>query len=481
MKNVATNRIPNKLWKYRVVVCCWSILLTGCMVGPNYHTPTESMPSHFTNSKPHSSTKQFHSSWWPSLKDPMLVSLINQALHQNWDIQQAEAKIRQSRAELNISSADYFPQLNASGKISRDHLSANSELLSSIPFKIPLNYTDNKLEFDASWELDLFGHTRRSVEASNSTFQSTIENTNDTALRVAAEVAKNYIQYRTYQQRIIIAKHTIASYKKTAKLITLRMHAGNASSVDVERIESQALSAEASLPPLQAEMRATLAALAVMINEYPESLYTRLNQVARIPVIKSALSIGTPSDLLQKRPDIRAAERNLAAATANIGVATANQFPRFQLVGDIGSDTVVPGTFAQAASRYWSYGPQIYLPIFQAGRLRNAVKENKAMRDSIFAEYKKSVLQALADVESALIRNEKEKLREKNLLLSYKQIQSSVRLIQLQYVTGKSTLMDVLDVQRQADELHDQYVQAMGQVAINQVSLYKALGGAVMR
>ncbi len=462
--------------KNYIFIFLGSVTLTGCTVGPNYQTPTAPLPSHFINTKQQSTVT---TNWQSTVKDPILVKLIQQALMRNWDIQQAQAKIRQSRAELNIATADFLPELNATGKISRDHLSANSELLSSIPFKIPLNYTDSKVEFDASWEVDVFGHTRRSVEAANATLQSSLENSNDTAIRVAAEVAKDYIQYRIYQQRIIIAKNTLISYQKTASLIKLQLQAGKTNAVDLQRVQSQALSAEASLPPLQAEERATLAALAVMVDEFPESLFEKLQQPRSIPIIQSKnLSVGIPSDLLQRRPDIRMAERELAAATANIGVAVANQFPRFQLIGDIGSETAVAGTFTNAASRYWSYGPQIYLPIFQGGRLRNAIKANEAARDAIFATYKKSVLQALADVESALIRYKKEKLREQELLSSYNKIKTSVRLINLQYRDGKTALMDVLDVERQANDLHDQYVQSVGQVAINRISLFKALGGA---
>jgi outer membrane protein TolC len=174
------------------------------------------------------------------------------------------------------------------------------------------------------------------------------------------------------------------------------------------------------------------------------------------------------------------AERELANATANIGVATANLYPRFQLVGDIGSETVINGTFTHAASRYWSFGPQISLPVFQGGRLRNAVKENEAARDAALATYKKSVLQALADVESALIRYQNEQIRERRLLSSYKKIKASIGLVNLQFKNGKAALTDVLDVERQAYDVQDQYVQSKGQVEVNRVSLYKALGGGIV-
>ena len=456
-------------------------LLTGCTVGPNYHTPNAPLPSKYSLAKPNVASQKANRFWSNSLGDPILVNLINQALRgNNLDIQKAYANICQARAELGITRADLFPQLNASGKISRDRLSANSEILVAFPDGIiPLNYTDYKFEFDASWELDFFGRIRRGVEASRARFQSAIENQYNVAISTAAEVANIYTQYRVYQQRIIIAQNTIHSYTQTVKLVKLQKQAGSATGVDLSRAESEVLSAKATLPPLQAEAKATLAALAVLVGEYPESLFKKLSKTAPIPVVSTRnLSVGLPSDLLLRRPDIKIAERNLAAATADIGVARANQFPRFQLVGDLGSDTTIPGAFFQAASLFWSVGPQVSLPIFQGGRLINAVKAQKAARNSALANYKQTVLQALADVESSLIRYDRERLRKQKIQASYNKLKSALRLIKLQYRSGQTSLIDVLDVERQLNQLADEQAQSAGQVTINLVSLYKALGGS---
>jgi len=455
------------------------IVLSSCTLGPNYHQPNQPLPTQYIDAKKQIAAKKINNLWWTSLGDATLVTLINQALSgDNLDIQKAQARVRQSRAALGIANADLYPKLNTSGKISRDHLSANSEMLASIPTDIPLHYTDYQAGFDASWELDFFGRTRRAAEAANARLQASIEAQNDIAITTAAEIARIYTQYRVYQQRIAIAQHTIASYAETAKLVKLQAQAGSATGVDLQRVESAVLSAKSTLPPLQAEARASLSALAVMVGQFPETLYTRLNNPAPIPILKPKnLAVGLPSDLLQNRPDIRAAERNLAAATADIGVATADQFPRFQLVGNLGMDTVLSGTFAQAASHYWSIGPQLSLPLFQGGRLKNAVKEREAMRDIALANYKQSVLQALADVESALVRYDRERLKNTDLRASYDKLKSTVRLVKIQYKAGEASLIDVLDVERQLDQLNDQQAQSVGQVAINLISLYKALGG----
>lgn len=465
---------------FRLLLLLLLSLLSGCTVGPNYHKPDAPLPSKYSLAQPNLTVQKTNPFWSSSLNDPVLIGLINQALRgNNLDLQKAYANICQARAALGITRADLFPQLNANGKISRDRLSGNSEILVAFPKGfIPLNYVDYKFGFDASWEIDFFGRVRRGVEASHATFQSAIETQYNVVISTAAEVANIYTQYRVYQQRIIIAKKTIRSYSETIKLVKLQMQAGTATGVDLKRVESEVLSAQAALLPLQAEVKASLAALAVLVGEYPESLFKKLSKTAPIPIISTRnLSVGLPSDLLLRRPDIKMAERNLAAATANIGVARANQFPRFQLVGNLGSDTTIPGAFFQEASGYWSIGPQVSIPIFQGGRLKNAVIAQEAARDSALASYKQTVLKALADVESSLIRYDRERLRKQKIQAAFNKLQSALRLIKLQYRSGQTSLIDVLDVERQLNQLADEQAQSAGQVTINLVSLYKALGG----
>lgn len=456
------------------------LLIQSCTVGPNYHAPDLSLPPSYISQHNKTVAKHNERFWWYALKDRTLVKLINKALTgNNLDIQKAQAKIKQSRALLGISSADFYPQLNAHGKLVRDRLSANSELLSAFPKGlIPLSYTDYVLGFDASWELDFFGYTRRTVEASTARWQSQFESANDVVITTVAEVAKTYTQYRVYQQRISITKHNIASYAETARLVRLQYRAGSATQLDVKRIESQLLAAKALLPPLQADARAQVAALAVLVGEYPEDLYRELKRPAPIPrMTTQLLSVGLPSDLLRRRPDIRMAERELAAATADVGVAVANEFPRFQLAGNLGFDTVFPGTYWDNASRYWSIGPKFSLPIFQGGRLKQTVNAREAERDLAFAAYKKVVLNALAEVESSLVRYDQERLRKRNLAASLAKLKSAVRLVTLQYRSGQASLTDVLDVQREVDSINEQYAQSIGQVTVNLIALYKALGG----
>ena len=464
---------------FRLFFLCF--LLIGCTVGPDYHPPQNKLPTEYSAPKSDFSSKNQHQFWSLTIGDKTLTRLIHQALlGANFDIQKSYASILQARATLGIAKADFFPQLNAEGKISRDKLSGNTELIVAFPpGSVPLNYTDYKFGFDASWELDFFGRIRRNVEASKARFQNMVENQQNVAISVAAEVASIYTQYRIYQQRIIIAKKTITSFTETVHLVKLRMQAGSASKVDLNRVESEVLSSKAIVPPLRAEGRASLAALAVLVGELPESLFKELDKTAPIPKIKpKRLSVGLPSDLLRRRPDIRMAERTLAAATADIGVAVANQYPQFQLIGDLGSETTILGTFFQAASSYWSIGPHVNIPIFQGGRLKDAVAAQVQVRDIALANYKQTILQALGDVESSLIRYNKERIRSQKINASYDKLGSVLNLVKLQYREGKASLTDVLDVERQLEQLEDQRVQSEGQVTIDLISLYKSLGGS---
>lgn len=457
------------------------VSLSGCTLGPNYKAPTPKMPTHYTTKNPNEASQPITPFWHSAFNDPILNELITKALHgTNTDIQKAVAKISQARAELGMTQANFAPQLNASGRLVRDHVSGNSEIISAFPKgSIPLTYTDYRFGFDASWELDVFGHNRRALEASRAHFQSALENQYNVALITSAEIANLYTQYRVLQERVRIAQQTIESYNKTLKLVKLQLEAGVANRVDVNRVSSEVHSSKAVLPLLQADERATVSALAVLVGKTPEFLIHKLAPKAPIPSMNSTnLVVGLPSLLLQRRPDIKMAERELAAATAEVGVAVTNQFPRFQLIGRLGFDTTIAGTYFQSASSYWTYGPQVSLPIFQGGRLKQAVKVQEALAYSALANYKKTVLQALADVESSLIRYEKERARHQELVNSLTTLKNALELIRLQYKEGKTSLIDVLDVERQLNQLAEQKVQSTGQVTIHLIALYKALGGS---
>jgi NodT family efflux transporter outer membrane factor (OMF) lipoprotein len=455
-----------------------SLILTACTVGPNYQIPTETIPTHYTAGGKHVSASSGNHLSLNLFRDPLLNSLIAEAINgNNFDVQTAKANIVASRAALGIANANFLPEINANARVTRDHLSKNGELLGSIPFPIKNLFTDYTAGFDASWELDLFGGTRRSAEAARAKLQSVMEQQKNIFIMTAAEVARTYIEYRVYQQRIILAKHSIETYTETQKLTKLLVDTGEKSRVDLNRIESETLSAKANLHALLAEEQATLNALAVLVGEYPENLSQRLRSNGRIPTLNTHIYVGLTSDLLKRRPDIQVAERELAVATANIGVAVSNLYPQFQLVGKLGTDTIFPGTFSEVASRYWSWGPRISIPLFQGGKLHNAVDQTKALQDVALINYRKTILTAFADVESSLIRYDQERAKKRDLQHAYAEIKTALRLTRMQYQNGSISLSELLDVERQVDSLGAEYCQSSGRAAINLVALYKALGG----
>jgi len=448
--------------------------LTACAVSPTYHTPKFILPNQYTFSPPN---KIFSHAF---LHDRILTSLIYEALSgKNLDLKMAWARIRQAQAELGMSKAALIPQLDLHGKISMDKLSGNSELLSNFAIQqnLPLNYTDYKLTFDASWEIDFFGRITRAIESKRAQFESTLENQYYLSLIISAEIAKLYTQYRVFQKRIQIATEGIRLYDQSLLLMKQLTKTGAQSQIQLFRMESNRYSALSNLTVLEAESKANVAALAILVGVFPEKLFIKLNQNAPIPKIDSRqLAMGLPSDLLKNRPDIKIAERELAAASADIGVAIANQFPQFQLVADLGKDSVNPGHFFQKASSLWSLSPQLTLPIFEAGKLKNNVAAKKAIRDQKLFAYKKSILQALSDVETSLIRYHKEKEKNNHLFSALNKLSSERKLVELEYRLGKVTELELISIKLEENTLKDQSIQSEGQMIVHFIALSKSLG-----
>jgi len=418
--------------------------------------------------------------WWQVLGDDNLTALVERAIKgANLDLQTATARIREARAERGIAGAAELPTVNASAQASRDRYSRNSELFANLPFPNPLvQFTDYRAGFDASWEVDVFGHVRRSVEAADARLQSAQANMRDVRIAVAAEVARSYIAFRQTEAQIALAEADLASLQELTRLVQLRFDAGNASELEVHRADANLQTQSALLATLQADKGATVDALGVLVGATPEEVTGLLTPGWAVPTIRSErVAVGLPSDLLRRRPDVRRAERDIAAATADIGVATAELYPRFSLVGNFGSDSVHPGEFWQHASRTWSLAPQVSLPIFGRGRLTSEVSAREAARDAAVATYQKAVLQALSDTEAAMIRYDRARARLTASEQVAAQLDANAALVRREFEEGRSSRIDLLDAERQARQAEEQRVDAAGNQATQLVALYKALGG----
>ena len=455
-----------------------AIALGGCTAGPAYRPPVDTPAPQYLTQAPVFTAATPAERWWSAFGDPLLDELIAAALADNPDLLAAEARVRAVRALRTAAGADALPQLEARGDVSRDQLSRNGENFANLPFPNPKSeFTDYRVGFDASWELDFAGRTRRAIEAATARVDSALESRNDARVVLAAEVVSTYVSYRVGQQRVALAGETLTAYAETARLVELQRRAGLASDLEQQRAVAERLSAEAVVPALEAETGAALYRLAALIGQPPAALAARLAAVAPVPPPPDSVPVGLPSDLLRRRPDIRRAERELAAATADIGVAVAEQYPRFSLTGDVGVDSIRSGDLTRAASRFWNFGPQLSVPLVAGGRLRAQVSAREATRDAALQTYRGTVLTALADTESALIRYSRERSRAASLTASHAALEHSLALARQRYGAGETALTDVLDVERQANQLADLKAQSAGQVALDFAALHKALGG----
>ncbi len=458
------------------LLLCLPLLLLACRpVGPTYVTPASGLPAAYAAS---GGTATLSSRWWEPLGDAQLNGLIQRALAQSPDLRIAEARLRQARAMQGIQDAAGGPELGVGGQVSKDRLSANGEMLANLPFKnIQTEFTNHQIAFDASWELDLFGHNRRLSEAAQARAEATAERLRDAGLVLSAEVARNYIEYRTWQQRLRLGLDNLKNHEELVRLTTLQARAGEVTSLEVQRAETSRRIQEASLAELRLGMRQSLAALSILTDLPMASLEAQLGETARPLAVPEAPAPGLPSDLLKRRPDVRIAERELAAASADIGAAVADRYPRFSLVGTGGWASVQSGTLLDSASRMWSVGPQFHVPIFNNGQMKSRVKANEAAFEATSASYRKSVLSAVADVEVALTRMARSEDRRRQLLDAEDQQRRLVSMTELQWKAGEVSKITLLEARRNLIGQEDQTLQASSQSLSALVSLCKALGG----
>lgn len=464
-------------------VLAWPLalgLLGACTVGPDYERPEVATPSSFT-AAPASETPVIDR-WWEGYGDPALTALVERALAQNLDLAAANARIAQARASLDIARANDGPRVEADGSVQYQRLSENGAQLNNVPrevFTPDLDFPVYRASIDASWELDFWGARRRESEAAVARTASALEDRRDAAVRVAAEVARNYAELRAAETRIGIARETARSSRRTLGLVEQRVRAGEEARLEANRAASEVREAEAAIPPLDAERGAALYAVDLLIGGQPGAADRVILASARSEARLRApeVAIGLPSDLLRRRPDIRRAERELAAETAEVGVAVADLYPRFSLTGTLGLESVRAGDFVESASRFWSFGPSLLAPLFDNGARRAEVRRQRAQVDEALAEYKQAVLRGLSDVETALIRLAQERERARRLTASREELGRAVELTRLRYQAGEADLLELLDQERRVARLDDLVAQSNARVLTNSITLEKALGG----
>lgn len=455
------------------------LALAGCKVGPDYKAPEMAMPGSFSESGASSNDPVGDlSRWWTVFGDPSLDSLIARSLDGNIDLQIAAARIREARANRGVVASAWYPDVEASGSYRHARSSRNSVTGGAGDFGFKRDVDSFIGGFDAAWELDVFGGTARAVESADAQIQSAVEARRDVMVILVAEIAANYIDLRGAQREIITTRSNLKTQQDTLELTRQRAKAGIVSDLDVARSEAQVATTAATIPTLEQRVRQDMHRLAVLLGRDPLSLVEELNPAGSNPATTvPVVPVGIPSELLRRRPDIRRAERNLAAATADIGVATADLFPRFSLNGSFGWSSELPKNFFNEQSIFWGFGPSVRLPIFNAGRIRSNIDATDARAQQALSIYEQTVLVALQDVEDALVAYEKEQARREELQRAVDSNRRAVSLSQELNNRGLVDFLSVLDAQRALFVTEALLVESDARISINLVSLYKALGG----
>jgi len=454
-----------------IVPMITAILLSGCVVGPDYRTPILPMPANWSGEKPTKSVQPAQlSQWWQRLRDPQLNTLIEEAVAGNLDVATAKAKIREARASYRQSAGTLLPSVDGSGSVTRNKSAETTSGTNSI-------YSEYQAGFDASWELDLFGANRRGVEAARYGVDAAQEELRSTLLTLVGDVASYYTQARGYQARIALARRSAVSQRQTAELTRTMALAGSATAADVAKAMGQAASTEAAVPTLEASYAEAVHRLAVLTGRPPAALSERLKRSKPIPSPRLPMPTGIPADILLSRPDVRMAERQYAQYTAKVGQAEAARYPSVSLTGNISTAALNLGDLGKNSSIGWSFGPSLSVPLFNAGQLQAAADVARAQRDQYFIAYRASVLTALEDVENALVLMAQERIRIGKLAASAKSYGEAASLEGTLYKAGETSLLDVLDAQRSLYSAEDSLLQSRVLLATNYIALNKALGG----
>ena len=463
-----------------------TLLAGGCAnlpsVGPNYHAPETKAPAHWAEPQAGGETNAAAATaaWWKNFHDSELDSLIARAVRANLDLRIAQARVREARAHYRMTSADFWPTINGSGSYARQRESQNQPLVGPgdhLPSGIPFENNFYQSGFDASWEIDVFGGTRRATEAARAQVAATQFGEREVLVTLLGEVARNYVEARGYQRRLEIARDNIRAQEQSLAITQNRFTNGLTSDLDVQQASTLLATTRAVVPALETALAASIHRLGVLLGQTPESLETELATVAPIPAAPPTVPVGLPSELLLRRPDVRLAERQLAAATANIGVAKADLFPKFYLTGVAGFESISADDWFKSGSRFWSVGPAVQWRIFDAGRIRANIQVQNARQEQALANYENTALSAFEDVENALMAYAKEQIRRQSLEDAVKSSEESLRLANQLYANGLSNFINVLDAERSLYQAQDALVQSDRTVSANLISLYKALGG----
>jgi multidrug efflux system outer membrane protein len=483
--------IANTLHRRAPAFAAIALLTGGCLVGPNYRMPHAEVPAAFGNAGGRSQTRPPTTQasvidqnqppwidWWTKFGDAELDSLVARAVTANHELKIAAARVQEARAEQRISESRLYPTVDISAALFKSRGSA-----AGFGFPYGLPGVENNLfqiGFDATYEIDLFGGVRRSVEAATAMTEASEDERRGVQVTLLGEVARDYVGLRALQRRLAVARANLQDQHKTLDIVQRRLKNGLTTTFDLVRARAQVEATESSIPPLEAAIEQTVHAISVLLGEAPLALSDELSAGAPIPPVPPKVPVGMPGDLLRRRPDIRRAERVLAAVTAEQGVATADLFPRLIIGGTAGVQSRHLGQLFDQhdpSSGFYAAGPLAKWTIFDGGKRLANIDRSKAQVAAAASAYEATVLAALQDVENALTAYAHDQSRRDALVTLDAENDRAVRIAQAEYAQGLITLLDVLEVQRNRYAGQDALAQADQAVAADLVAMYKALGG----
>jgi multidrug efflux system outer membrane protein len=447
--------------------------LTGCAVGPNYVQPATPVAPQFAGATqgPYSGT-DVQGNFWTQFSDPTLDRLIDQALAANHDLRIALGNLMEARAQRHEAQFDLAPTVTASGGYTKQRFPAVDS-----PTGEPLTQRFYDAGFDAFWELDFFGGVRRNIEARSAQVQGAEAGLRDAQVSVTAEVARTYFELCGEQARFAVAWRNVENQRATLQLTQARLEAGRSTELDTARAQAQLSATLSTLGPLEAAIARSIHRLSVLTGQQPDALRELLTPTRELPELPQLTAVGDPAALLRRRPDVRVAERELAASTALVGVAIADLFPKVTFTGNFSYAAAEPGQLGSSASRGYTIAPGITWAAFDLGRVRAEVAGSRAHADVALAGYEQTVLRALEETENALITHARTRDSLSDAAAAAAASQTAARIARTRYEGGMVDFLDVLDAERTQLADEDRLAQSRTDAATSLVAVYKALGG----
>lgn len=458
-------------WTIKAVAVVVAGALAGCAVGPDYKQPRTPVATSFAGAEASTySSQQAQAQFWRQFNDDTLDKLVDDALAANHDLRIAVGHLVEARAARRQSLYDLAPTVTASGGHQTQKI---PQVESGFPFTA--SYYD--AGFDAFWELDLFGRVRRGVEASRAQLQGAEANLRDAQVSVIAEVARTYFELRGEQDELAVARRNVENQQETLHLTDARLNAGRGTELDTSRAQAQLSTTLSTIDPLEAAVSRSIHRLGVLTGRDPNALQDLLSPPRDLPPLPQIAAVGDPATLLRRRPDIRVAERQLAASTAEIGVAVGDLFPKVTFTGSFGYDAASLGGLGAAGSRAYAIGPGISWAAFDLGRVQAQIAGARARTDTALAQYEQTVLRALEETENALVTHARTRDQLAHAADAARASTTAAKLARTRYEGGVVDFLEVLDAERTQLESEDRLARSRTDAATSLIAVYKALGG----